>query len=268
MNLNEIFSNLWETYTSRNPSAKKVHELFESKGENVINDHIAFRTFDDPRVNIDVLARPFLANGYEYRESYKFEEKKLTAKHYEHPGEDMPRIFISQLETSNFSDFLQDTVKKCIDAIPEDKLNSDELIFAGNLWGTPSHESYEKLRAESEYAAWLYYNGFCANHFTVSVDRLRNFGGIREVNEFLKENGFLMNDSGGEVKGSPESLLEQSSIKADIVNGKFAEGEFDITGCYYEFAKRYPGPDGKLFSGFIAKSADKIFESTDFYKKG
>jgi len=25
--------------------------------------------------------------------------------------------------------------------------------------------------------------------------------------------------------------------------------------------------DGKLYSGFIAKSADKIFESTDFYQK-
>ena len=32
----------------------------------------------------------------------------------------------------------------------------------------------------------------------------------------------------------------------------------DITGCYYEFALRH-----NKFDGFIAGSADKIFESTD-----
>ncbi len=30
-----------------------------------------------------------------------------------------------------------------------------------------------------------------------------------------------------------------------------------------EFARRYPAADGRLYSGFVAKSADKIFESTD-----
>jgi hypothetical protein len=44
---------------------------------------------------------------------------------------------------------------------------------------------------------------------------------------------------------------------------KIVEGLKEIPGCYYEFAKRYPDADGKLYSGFIAKSADKIFESTD-----
>jgi hypothetical protein len=52
-----------------------------------------------------------------------------------------------------------------------------------------------------------------------------------------------------------------------MVRFLFTEGEFDIPGCYYEFARRYPDADGKLYSGFIAKSADKIFESTNFYKK-
>ena len=76
-----------------------------------------------------------------------------------------------------------------------------------------------------------------------------------------------MNDSGGEIKGTPEQLLEQSSIKSEIVAVDFKEGSFEVPGCYYEFARRYPDADGKLYSGFIAKSADKIFESTDFYNK-
>jgi hypothetical protein len=87
------------------------------------------------------------------------------------------------------------------------------------------------------------------------------------VNAFLKSHGFLLNDAGGEIQGTPEELLEQSSIRAGMVKFQFTGGENEIPGCYYEFAKRYPDSDGKLYSGFIAKSADKIFESTNFYKK-
>ena len=54
---------------------------------------------------------------------------------------------------------------------------------------------------------------------------------------------------------------------AGILPVKFKEGTFEIPSCYYEFARRYPDHDGNLYSGFIAKSADKIFESTDFYTK-
>ena len=44
---------------------------------------------------------------------------------------------------------------------------------------------------------------------------------------------------------------------------KFDEGTLQIPSCYYEFALRYPMTNGELYMGFIASSADKIFESTD-----
>jgi hypothetical protein len=81
------------------------------------------------------------------------------------------------------------------------------------------------------------------------------------------QNGFMMNTAGGEIKGTKEELLKQSSIMADIVEVEFVEGKYRIPACYYEFAERFPLPDGKLYNGFIAKSADKIFESTNFYTK-
>lgn len=43
----------------------------------------------------------------------------------------------------------------------------------------------------------------------------------------------------------------------------FLEGSYEIPSCYYEFAVRYPDNSGKLFNGFIAENADKIFESTN-----
>ena len=264
----KIFDRLWSDYTAQNPEAKRVYDLFVAEGEEVLNDHIAFRTFDDPKVSIDVFARPFIEAGYEYRQSYKFEQKRLNAKHYEHKTfRNAPRVFISELITSDFSPFLQNTVKEILSKVPVELSKSDELVFAGNVWGQPSYEVYQKLREGSEYAAWVYVYGFRANHFTVSINGLKKYDTIEKVNQFLKDSGFLLNDSGGEIKGTPTELLEQSSTKAGFLPVDFVEGTYEIPSCYYEFARRYPDIDGKLYSGFIAKSADKIFESTDFYKK-
>ena len=59
-----LFDNLWKSYIDLNPEVKRVYDLFLSEGEVVVNDHIAFRTFEDPRVNIDVFAKPFEEAGY------------------------------------------------------------------------------------------------------------------------------------------------------------------------------------------------------------
>ncbi|MEI8007265.1 MAG: DUF1338 domain-containing protein [Bacteroidota bacterium] len=268
MKYQEIFDRLWQVYTAQNPGVKKVYDLLSAEGESIINDHVAFRTFDHPLISIDVLSRPFLEIGYIHKGDYSFTEKKLFARHFEHRDDvKAPRVFISQLITSEFSPFVQKVVDEWAGAIPSDKLASDELIRSGNLSGLPSFEVFEKLRKESEYAAWLYVNGFCANHFTVSVNSLKKYDTIFKVNAFVKQHGFMMNDAGGEIQGSPAELLEQSSIKAGMVKTAFVEGTYEVPGCYYEFAKRYPDKDGRLYSGFIAKSADKIFQSTDYYSK-
>jgi hypothetical protein len=264
----KIFDRLWLDYTSRNPEVKKIYDLFVSEGELVLNDHLAFRTFNDPRVNIEVFSNPFIKAGYIYKGEYTFEEKHLYARHYEHKTfSNAPRVFISELITKDFSGFVQKTAQKIIDQIPNNLLVPDELIFSGSPWEVPSFEVYKQLRNESEYAGWIYIHGYRANHFTVNVNALKKYDSVQKVNQFLKNNGILLNDSGGEIKGTPQELLEQSSTKSGIITIKFKEGEFPVPSCYYEFAKRYPDKDGKLYSGFTAKSADKIFESTNYYEK-
>jgi len=268
MKSQELFERLWADYTSKNSYVKKVHDLFLVEGEEVVNDHIAFRTFSDSRVNVDVLSKIFLDAGYVEKGQYKFEQKHLFAKHFEIENNPLaPRVFISELIAKDFSPFLQNTIADVVDKIPQELLRSEELIFSGRTWGNPSFEVYKELRNESEYAAWLYVNGFTVNHFTVSINALKKFDTIQKVNSFLKSKGFIMNDAAGEIQGTPAELLEQSSVKASIVPVEFVEGSFDVTSCYYEFAKRYLDTNGKLYSGFIAKSADRIFHSTDLYKK-
>jgi hypothetical protein len=268
MKTQEIFEKLWAGYIARNPEAKRVFDCFEAEGETVENDHIAFRTFSDPRICTDVLARPFVEAGYRQKGYYIFEDKHLTAKHFENDNvPNAPRVFISQLMTHDFSPALQKIASDCASRVPESLTFGNDLIFAGNVSGTPSYETYEMLRRESEYAAWLYVYGFETNHFTISINSLKKYNTILKVNQFLKDKGFLLNASGGEVKGTAEELLEQSSTRAGIIPVAFTEGVFEIPSCYYEFAIRYPDTDGRLYPGFIAKSADKIFESTDFYQK-
>lgn len=265
MELKEIFDPLWIDYTTLNPSAGKIFDLFANEGETIINDHIAFRTFDDPRVDIDVLAKPFMERGYRPEGEYEFEAKHVFARHFELPGDDLaPRVFISQLKTSDFSPQLQEIVKKTVDNIPVDMLKDETIIFSGGFLESPQFAVYEALREESEYAAWVYVFGFRANHFTISVNHLKKYDNLEKVNRFLKENGFLLNTSGGEIKGTKEQLLRQSSTLADIVDMDFEGERQKIPACYYEFAQRYSDRSGKLYSGFIAKSADKIFESTDY----
>lgn len=267
MKAERIFERLWEQYTAQNPGAGAIYRLFLDEGERVVNDHVAFRTFDDPRVNIEKLAKPFISAGYQPAGEYYFERKKLRARHYELPGSpESPRVFISELILEEFSEDLQLTIRRELDAVPRELFASPELIFQGNIFASISHAVYNRLREESEYAAWLYAFGYRANHFTVSINHLKNFKGIAEVNSFLKENGFQLNSSGGEIKGAPGQLLEQSSTLADQVEVRFSDGTHTIPACYYEFARRYPDASGKLFSGFIAGSADKIFESTDYRK--
>ena len=98
MDKNHLLTKLWEQYAEITPSAKKIHDLLEEKGEEIKNDHIAIRTFSDKRVAIEILEKPFLLVGYQAKGKYNFESKKLFAKHYEHSTDKKaPRIFISEL---------------------------------------------------------------------------------------------------------------------------------------------------------------------------
>ena len=257
-----LFKSLWDDYIHRLcPSAEKVHHLLK-EDEALINDHIALRTFNVAPLGIETLAKPFLELGYKACGDYLFESKKLVAKHYEHPDPNQPKVFISELKVEECSSDLQQIVAKLVEQVDISKLQGHEFLFGGRLWDL-SFADFQVLAKESEYASWLAAHGYGANHFTVSVNQLNQYDEVKQVNDYLRQSGFVINESGGEVKGSPEVLLEQSSTMADKVPVNFTEGSEIIPGGFYEFAKRYPMENGELYPGFVAASADKIFESTN-----
>lgn len=262
-NVNELFAQLWDSYLTVTPSARRIHALLgSSQQDDVINDHIALRTFNLPQIGLEKLAAHFLALGYVESGEYHFEAKKLYAKHYEHPNAQLPKVFISELLLEKCSTQLQSIIQGLVAQLDPAAVTADNFLYSGKHW-TLDQATYQTLLAESEYAAWTAVWGFRANHFTVSVNALKNFETLQSVNDALKTAGFALNTSGGEIKGSPEVLLEQSSTLADEALASFSDGDIAIPSCFYEFALRYPMPNGQLYTGFVAASADKIFESTN-----
>jgi len=265
----KVFASLWADYIAFNPQAKRIYDLFLNREQvknpaisSLQNDHIALRTFNLNPIGLASLSAIFQKLGYRECGEYFFKEKKLYARHLEHQDPTLPKIFISELECEKFTSELQNMCREVAAAIDSSRAESPELLWSGRSWKA-SHHRYLELLKESEYAAWVYAFGFRSNHFTILVNALESFKGLVELNEFVKRSGFRLNTSGGEIKGTRHDCLEQSSTLAEKARVQFEDGEFEIPACYYEFAIRHPMPNGKLYQGFVAASADKIFESTN-----
>ncbi len=260
--ITELLQAMWIDYGQMNPAALKIQRALENEGETVQNDHIALRTLNLPHLGIEALSKFFKNQGYKEAGDYIFKDKKLYAKHYEHPDTTLPKIFISELELEKVSPKVRKIMEACGEKVTASRVEAKDFTMCGRPWEM-SFETYEELAKESEYASWVAAFGFRPNHFTVNVNALKKFQDLNKLNSFVEKLGHRLNQSGGVIKGSPEVYLEQSSTMAENIPVKFSEGTFDIPGCYYEFAKRYALPNGKLYQGFVAKSADKIFESTN-----
>jgi hypothetical protein len=263
-----IFENLWRDYVALNPQALKIHDLIRDqeakagrKLSRLENDHVAFRTFNHPRIGLNVFAALFEKHGYERKGEYKFKEKKLYAVHLQHPDKSQPKIFISELLLEKFDGAFDAMAEKIAQSVPADLLTSEKLLWSGRSW-QPSFAEFEAYSKISEYAAWVYAFGFRTNHFTLSLNESKAFADLTALNTFLKAQGFALNASGGEIKGSKDVYLEQSSTLSEKIDVTFAEKTLKIPSCYYEFALRHIDPSGELYQGFVSDSADKIFEST------
>ncbi|RZA16324.1 MAG: DUF1338 domain-containing protein, partial [Proteobacteria bacterium] len=273
---------------------------FKKRGDEWIEDHVAYRTLPGEHTGAHVLQGVFEALGYERKDDYFFDEKQLKAFWMcppdidAHSREASAKIFISELIPSKFSPEFQEVLRrstqqvvaspllnihKLRDAAKKgDSKAADQLVVecVGLLtslpaWNRASAKDYEILRNESEYAGWTLLFGNQINHFTVSVHLMKTFKDIHPLVKFLDEDLKVpMNKAGGGiVKGTPDLLLEQISTKAAEVPYNFQEGVLSVPYGFVEFAYRYTlenkkhdGAWGSYYQGFVTSNADKIFEST------
>ncbi|GAA4445871.1 DUF1338 domain-containing protein [Ravibacter arvi] len=286
--LDEVLEGLMSRYRQRVPDVTGILEAMQAEGaigsfDDIENDHIAFRTMGVPQLGVKSFEKIFIHLGYTRRDFYSFEGKKLNAWWYSPPTDKHPRIFVSELRVEDLSTNAREIIRSYTDEVksdPVDALNLDQAadidaFLHKPLWRTPTLSDYKVLLAESEYAAWVIYNRYYLNHFTISVHNLpERFNTIVRFNEFLERHGFKINDAGGKIKESPDGGLIQSSTVAQTIQAQFAGGEaYPISGSYVEFAERRVLPQFASLpaseirrehrrDGFETGNADKIFEST------
>jgi hypothetical protein len=286
--LQQVLNGLMTRYRERVPDVSAIFqamikEKIISDPSEIENDHIAFRTIGVKFLGIQSLEKIFLHYGYKKMDHYFFPEKKLDAHWYSPANPKDPRIFISELRVNDLSTKTKTLIKSYTDEVksdPTDKLDLDnaaavDKFLHSGLWRLPTWEHYSALADESEYAAWTIYNRYYLNHFTISVHNLKEgYNTIQDFNNFLEKYGFVLNDSSGKIKRSPDGGLLQSSTVAHMISAPFANGEqHRIPGSYVEFAERRVLPEFAHLQrseikrehrreGFEAANADKIFEST------
>jgi hypothetical protein len=280
--LDFVLDGLMRRYTERVPDVHTVvsalveHELVETPSD-IKNDHIAFRTMGVPLLGIQSLERLFLGYGYTKEDAYTFPMKKLDAFWYSPPEPHYPRLFISELRVDELPRSIRDIIYRYTSQVIQDPtrhldLNAPEEVDAflhTPLWTTPTWEEYSAVLSESEYAAWVLYNRYYLNHFTISVQALPPaVNSIPRFNTFAESLGLKLNDSGGKIKVSRDGLLVQSSTVSKLISATFPHEDGSsqdhlISGSYVEFAQRKLDPaTGKPREGFDSGNADSIFEST------
>ena len=140
MKINDFLLKMWNDYCQLNPHINQVLNLIKAKEPNeIINDHIALRTFNHKKINRHILSEYFLKNGYKAVEDLVFTEKKLKATYFIHSDPSLPRIFISELLLENFSDSFCNIINKKIDEIDikssaNNKLKSQSYTL--NVYGS------------------------------------------------------------------------------------------------------------------------------------
>ena len=288
--LDTVLAGLMRRYSERVPDVQRIISAMVDEGiitspDDIENDHIAFRTMGVPHLGLASFEKIFLHYGYEKRDPYNFAEKKLSAYWYAPPadGRNLPRIFASELRVQELSERAQQIIRSYTDAVtsdPVDALDLDDVAAVDqflhqSLWALPTLADYQTLLAESEYAAWVIYNRYYLNHFTISVHNLKpGYNTIDAFVRFLDERGLRLNSAGGVIKVSPDGGLRQASTVAQLTDAVFAGGDTArIAGSYVEFAERRVLPQfadlpadqigrAQRRDGFEAANADKIFEST------
>ncbi len=262
MNRTDFFAEIWNQYIQMTPQAKRIQALFRARGENVVNDHVAFRTFDIEGFDLDRATELLAAIGYESFDHYTFPDKHLRATAYCVSGDpSVPKIFFSELIRSELDADAQAIICEVTSSLKGELTLSD--LKGYYPFHKPTLKQYQTLVEASEYAGWLSTMGYQANHFTINVNALQTLGSVEEVIELLLEHRYQLNEAGGHIKGTPADLLIQASTIADQISFEFSDGIVSsIPSCFYEFAYRLADSNGELFQGFVPNNANAIFEST------
>ncbi len=291
--LHELFDRLLITYRELVSYVQDYEQVVNSAGGTFVNDHVAFRTiaWQQPAAGISAIARPFEALGYRAAACYQFPEKHLAAQHLEPPATDLPKLFISELQTWQLDGSSQNRLARSLDQhrpplaagflqqLTHLEENPDQVAtlletlldhLQRRPWPAPDQSDVLSIAEASQYAAWVLIHGYNVNHFTglVNAHGVEELATIEKTVEALSRAGVPMK---AEIEGSTESRLRQTTTEAVVIDVEVTdEGQpttMPWTYAYLEFAERGQTVDpdtGKSgrFEGFLGAQATHLFEMT------
>jgi hypothetical protein len=292
----ELFQRLWDNYLERVQYAKKYEELVRQNEGKVVIDHIAFRTLNthtgEQPEGIRAIRHIMLALGYSLVEKYQFPKTNLSAVHFEHPNEMLPKIFVSQIEVELLPQWAQRIIHKTVKDTPymlsyeglellqllktEGFLPSEaaEILIADLVkyfrrpWKIPVKEDVLNMNDISQYAAWVMLHGNSVNHFSACINQhsVSEWPDLITTYKSLTEAGIPLKDK---IEGEPGSKLQQTAtlaVKEEVVV-RTSNGieTMPWTYAYFEMVQRgFIEMDGKqkLFNGFLNEQEYSLFEMT------
>lgn len=291
--LAELFDTLWDRYRQRVSYVRTYEQVIQQAGATFFNDHIAFRTFanQQPQTGIASISRIFEALGYRAAGNYHFEDKQLSAIHFQHANPQFPKIFISELKVWELpppaAQIITRTLRSHRPAVSEDFLASlhrldridrgaSELLpeavgfFHDLPWLLPRREDVVAINDISQYAAWVLVHGYNVNHFTSLINShgVSTLDDIEKTIAALSAAGVPMKK---EIEGERGSKLRQSATEAVHIEVDVLEDGAPVrmpwTYAYFELAQRDELVDpasGKRmrFEGFLGPQATNLFEMT------
>lgn len=289
-----VFDALWDRYRSRVSYVQAYEKMVAAAGATFFNDHIAFRTLavQQPQTGIASVSRVFEALGYRAAGNYHFEDKQLSAIHFQHTNPLFPKLFISELKTWELPTAARQIIEQTLvnhrlafreellanlatlDSAPSnatENLLSEVVEYFHMLpWQPPQEHDVVELNKASQYGAWTLVHGYNVNHFTSLV----NSHGVAALND-LEKTMAALTAAGvpvkSEIEGERGSKLRQSATEAVKIDVDVRDGEsaatMPWTYAYFELAERNEITDaatGKRvrFEGFLGPQATNLFEMT------
>jgi hypothetical protein len=293
----QLFDELWDTYRRRVSYVQTYEEVIRRAGATFFNDHIAFRTFacQQPLTGISTISRIFEALGYRAAGSYHFEDKQLSAIHFQHANPQFPKLFISELKVWELPPAQREVIDRIVrshrppvseqalvglqnlDKSPDSRSPTPDSLLAEVVaqfhelpWLLARREDVVELNKVSQYAAWVLVHGYNVNHFTSLI----NSHGVPALDDIEKTIAAL--SAAGvpmktEIEGERGSKLRQSAteaVKIDVqVSDSGVPAAMPWTYAYFELAQRDtvvdPASGKKVrFEGFLGPQATNLFEMT------
>jgi len=291
-----VFDRLWERYRARVSYVQTYEKIVAQAGATFFNDHIAFRTLgvQQPQAGIASISRVFEALGYRSAGNYHFEDKQLSAIHFQHSNGQFPKLFVSELKTWELPAEARSLIELAL-ATHRPPLRGELLaelaaLDQANLadgrrkelltevvdwfhvlpWKTPEKHAVAKLNGVSQYGAWTLVHGYNVNHFTSLV----NSHGVAALNDLEKTMQALAAAGvpiKSEIEGERGSKLRQSATEAVKIDVDVREGDqakkMPWSYAYFELAERNEITDAASgqkarFEGFLGPQATNLFEMT------